>query len=166
MRPDLFSCDCQVKSGSAVAECQRYARVSLTRTCGDTAKPSPAKPSPESRFMGENAQSFRSWARSRRFVLSHQGRAVEADYMSAMAVARGKGGRGAFENARVDWASRHALEADHGFYLVEIRREPITISALGEALAVCSQSREDILRCVERLVEVGLVQGEEGETRA
>jgi len=115
--------------------------------------------------MSENSQSFRTWARSRKFVLSRRGRVVEADFIRAVVAARSIGGQQAFETARREWADRHALDTDHAMYLSEVRRKAISLSDLGEALAICSQSRDDILRRMERLVELGLVLDEGGGDR-
>jgi len=115
--------------------------------------------------MAENQQSFRTWARSRKFVLSRQGRVIQAEFIRAVVAARGIGGQPAFEAARREWAARHALHIDHAMYLSEVRREPISLTGLGEALAICSQSRDDVIRCMEHLVKLELVLAENGSYR-
>jgi hypothetical protein len=64
----------------------------------------------------------------------------------------------AFEGARSEWARSHGLEPDDGAYLVELSARALTLKQLGEALAVCSQSREMVLLTIRRLVARGFVR--------
>ncbi len=55
------------------------------------------------------------------------------------------------------WASCHGLEPDDGAYLSELSVGALTIRQLGEALAVCGQSREMITSTVNRLASKGFL---------
>lgn len=97
------------------------------------------------------------WSRGQRFTLSAYGRTVTAAYRSNIAAAGTAGGRGAFEAARAAWAELFELRPDDGMYLSEVANKSLTLAELGEALAVCSQSRDDVAKCVQRLFHAGLV---------
>lgn len=98
----------------------------------------------------------RRWPRSQRFSLSNLGRSAAAAYRQHIVGAGGRG-HGAFAEASTSWATRFALLPDDGIYLSEIAERPLTVSQLGEALAICSQSTSDVKRCLERLLGAGLV---------
>jgi hypothetical protein len=83
---------------------------------------------------------------------------LEAAYRSHIAAVRGARAGTAFERARCAWASSHGLEPDDGAYLVELSTRPLTLKQIGEGLAVCSQSREMVLRTIGRLVSRGFVR--------
>ena len=97
------------------------------------------------------------WARSQRFTLSAYGRTVTAAYRSGIAAMGNHSERGGFEKACASWAEMFELRPEDGMYLMEVATKSVTLSELGEALAVCSQSRADVERCVQRLCAAGLV---------
>jgi hypothetical protein len=97
------------------------------------------------------------WSRSQRFTLSAHGRTVTAAYRSAISATRGSDRRGAFHAACISWAALFELRPEDGMYLAEVAAKSVTLAELGEALAICSQSRDDVLRCVRRLFDAGLV---------
>jgi hypothetical protein len=78
-------------------------------------------------------------------------------YRKGLVDAGSRRDHGAFASASASWAAKFELHPDDGMYLTEIGERPLTLSQLGEALAVCSQSQEDIKRCLVRLLGVGLV---------
>jgi hypothetical protein len=88
--------------------------------------------------------------------LSTRGRSVAAAYRESIGDAGG-GRHGAFADASTSWATRFELMPDDGIYLSEIANGSLTVSQLGEALAICSQSQADVKRCLERLLGAGLV---------
>jgi hypothetical protein len=96
--------------------------------------------------------------RAARFRLSTRGRSTEAAYRSQVDVTRGPARRTAFERARSDWAHSHGLEPDDGVYLAELRGGSLTLTQLGEELAVCGQKRDMISAALLRLVSRGLVE--------
>jgi hypothetical protein len=104
--------------------------------------------------MQEHSSIRRPWPSTQQFTLSSHGRTVAAAYRAEIAAASG---RGSFDAACTAWATRFELLPADGAYLTEIRSSPSTLRQLGEALAICSQSREDVRVSVTRLVEVGLV---------
>lgn len=97
------------------------------------------------------------WARSQRFTLSAYGRTVTAAYKSGIAAMGTNGARGGFEKACASWAEMFELRPEDGMYLTEVATKSPTLSELGEALAICSQSRQDVEKCVQRLCAAGLV---------
>lgn len=97
------------------------------------------------------------WSRGQRFVLSAYGRTVTSAYLASIAAAGGPGSRGAFQAACAAWAELFELRPDDGMYLAEVRAKAVTLAELVEALAVCGQGRDDVARCVRRLVDAGLV---------
>lgn len=97
------------------------------------------------------------WSRTQRFALSAYGRTVTAAYLSSIAAVSGPGNRGAFQAACSAWAELFELRPDDGMYLAEVQAKSLTLAELGEALAICSQSRDDVTRCVQRLFQAGLV---------
>lgn len=105
----------------------------------------------------------RRWPRAQRFSLSGRGRILAAAYRKGIVEAGSQRDHsaprdhGAFAAACASWAAQFELHPDDGMYLSEIAERPLTLSQLGEALAICSQSHEDIKRCLSRLLGVGLV---------
>jgi len=96
------------------------------------------------------------WSRTQRFALSGYGRTLVAAYRSRITAVQ-RADHGGFESARKAWAEQYELTPDDGMYLAEIESKPITLAELGSALEVCSQSRDDISRCIKRLVGAGVV---------
>lgn len=92
-----------------------------------------------------------------RFRLSPRGQSTAAAYAAALRVVR-RAGRPAFEQAQTQWAQQHGLEADDGIYLAELALESLNLGRLGEALAVCGQSRERLMAVVRRLIVRGFVE--------
>jgi hypothetical protein len=108
----------------------------------------------------QKLKSIRRVGRKARFCLSARGSATEFGYRSRIIGARGSGGssgRTAFEGARVEWAHLHGLEPDDGAYLGELAAGAATLNQLGEAMAICGQSREAVMNTMERLVSRGFV---------
>jgi len=99
----------------------------------------------------------RRWPRTQRFSLSTRGRTLAAEYRKGIADAGVRRDQGAFATACASWAAQCGLEPDDGFYLTEISSGAMTLSQLREALEVCSQSTGDIKKCLERLLDAGLV---------
>jgi hypothetical protein len=97
------------------------------------------------------------WSRTQRFTLSAYGRTVTAAYRSTIAATREPTGRGAFEAACAAWAELFELQPEDGMYLNEVSAKSLTLAELGDALAICSQSRDDVTRCVQRLFRAGLI---------
>lgn len=97
------------------------------------------------------------WPRTQRFALSAYGRTVTAAYLSSIAAVASPRGRGAFQAACSAWAELFELRPEDGMYLAEVHSKSLTLAELGEALAICSQSRDDVSRCVHRLFQAGLV---------
>lgn len=107
--------------------------------------------------MPQEQPSFSSrWSRGQRFKLSQTGRTAMTAYRSEIAAAGG-GARGAFASACASWAEHFALRPDDGMYLAELARKAVTLAEVGEALEVCCQSRDDVLRSMQRLFEAGLL---------
>lgn len=52
----------------------------------------------------------------------------------------------------------HGLEPDDGPYLSELRIAALTVRELGEALAICGQTREMVSTTVARLLSQGFLQ--------
>lgn len=112
------------------------------------------------------SSSLRTLRNSARVRLSPRGHSTEAAYRSHVAGASGPSRREAFESARAQWALRHGLEPDDGAYLGELRIIALTIKELGEALAICGQTREMVSDTVRRLLARGFLERlEAGESR-
>lgn len=79
------------------------------------------------------------------------------EYRALIRAVRTRGDHAVFEHARSEWAARHELLPDDGLYLAEIEKTALTLAQLAEALAICSQSREDVTRSVGRLVDARLL---------
>lgn len=116
-----------------------------------TTHSSPASPpgTPESRFR-----------REQRYQLSADGKLAEQAYRARIRESRVSigGGRLAFESARSAWATKYAIEPDDGFYLGELRAKSMTLRELGENLAICSQTRENVRDSVTRMLDRGLLE--------
>ena len=89
--------------------------------------------------------------------MSGYARTLVSAYRAGITAAGTSGDHGAFARASAAWAAKYELSPDDGMYLAELERTPVTLAQLGEALAVCSQSRDDISRCIKRLVRAGVV---------
>ena len=98
--------------------------------------------------------------RSNRFGLTPLGYSTEAAYRSHIALARGRGPSPRLElkSARAYWALAHDLEPDDGPYLSEVGERALTLKQLGEALAICGQSREMVGAVVARLSARGFLE--------
>ena len=94
---------------------------------------------------------------SSRFQLSPRGDAAGAAYRAAVRAGQPAGGRTSFETARTRWAACHGLAADDGAYFSELATGSATLRELGEALAVCGQSREAVREVVGRLLQTGFL---------
>jgi plasmid stability protein len=95
---------------------------------------------------------------SARVRLSSHGHSTEAAYRSHVSGANGPNRRKAFEYARAEWAQCNGLEPDDGAYLGELRIATLTIKELGEALAICGQTREMVSDTVKRLLSRGFLE--------
>lgn len=96
------------------------------------------------------------WSRGQRFKLSQTGRTAMTAYRERIAAAGG-GTRGAFASACAAWAEHFALQPNDGMYLAEAARKAVTLAEVGQSLAVCCQSRTDVLQSMQRLFEAGLL---------
>jgi hypothetical protein len=99
----------------------------------------------------------RRWSRSQRFSLSPTGADAEADYRSTIVASRAQEGRASFEAARTLWAATLGLQPDDGAYLAELRKGPITLGDLVDALDTSGKTRQDAQSALGRLVDGGLV---------
>lgn len=99
----------------------------------------------------------RRWPRAQRFSLTGLGRTVAAAYRKGIVEAGADRDHGAFATACKSWAARFELQPDDGMYLSEISERPLTLAELRDALAICSQSPDNIKKCLERLLGAGLV---------
>lgn len=106
----------------------------------------------------QNSDFLPRLGRSARFRLSSRGHSTEAAYRSHVASAHGPTRRKAFECARSEWALCHGLEPDDGAYLGELRIVALTVKELGEALAICGQTREMVSTTVGRLLSRGFLE--------
>lgn len=97
------------------------------------------------------------WPRQAQFTLSPRGREVELDYRERIVASRAQEGRGAFDEARLAWATAHHLEPDDGLYLAETAGKPVNLAQISSALEVCGKTRSDAVAALGRLVDSGLI---------
>ncbi len=92
-----------------------------------------------------------------RFSLSARGHATEAMCPESAYVTAEDGSWDRKSSERAQWAYTHGLEPMDGAYLRELRRRLLTLSQLGEALAIYGQSSEMVGEAMDRLLSLGLV---------
>jgi len=97
------------------------------------------------------------WRRSQRFTLSDRGGVAEASYMSGIVAARAEGGRASFDAARTTWAQEFGVQPDDGLYLAEVRRGPVDMQSIVEALETCGKTRQDAVAAMARLFDGGFI---------
>ncbi len=100
------------------------------------------------------------------FVLSAHGYAVEALCPPAALVTATDGSWERLIAERAQWAYSHGLEPSDGEYLREFRRRGLTLSQLGEALAVHGQTAQRVCGALDRLRSLELVEELDAEEPA
>jgi hypothetical protein len=97
------------------------------------------------------------WRRSQRFTLSDRGGVAETSYMSGIVASRTEAGRASFDAARTSWAQTFGVQPDDGLYLAEVRRGPVDMQAIVEALETCGKTRKDAVAAMGRLFDAGFI---------
>ncbi len=93
-----------------------------------------------------------------RFKLSARGFATAALCPKRPAEHATDGSWERLHSERAQWAYAHGLQPLDGAYLCELRRRPLTLSQLGEALAVLGQTSQMVALAVAQLGGLGLVE--------
>lgn len=99
-----------------------------------------------------------------RIWLSTRGFATEAMCPVAAFITADEGSCERLTSERDQWAYCHGLEPLDGEYLRELRRRPLTLSQIGEGLAILGQTRQMVEGAVHRLRALGLVESSEPDT--
>lgn len=99
-----------------------------------------------------------------RFSLSTRGYATVALCPGPAYVTALDGSWDRLSSERAQWAYAHGLQPVDGAYLRELSRRPLTLTQLGEALAVFSQTTQMVALAMEQLHGLGLIEAVKDDT--
>jgi hypothetical protein len=98
------------------------------------------------------------WPRGQRFRLTPAGLEAETSYQQVLQGARDKGGRSAFDEATVSWATPLGLKASDGAYLSELKTAPRTVVELVELLEDGGATKVEAKAALDRLIAAKLAE--------